>query len=226
MTEDPRQILKEARHAVRRGAHAEALQKYLWFHHHALEHSLALGGVRLSYAIAEWLELGKAYPPALVALESVQAVTLRSLQSGSNNRREFHDFASINERLGRSELTCSVFREIAEHQAEFAKECFLLALPSLIRTQDFAPARRFATSPKERLDSHLAWFAKWLLNERRPSFHDDVLIGLYARRVRELSSVFEGVGEHEEAELLQLKAIEELANPSDRQELRRQLFLR
>ena len=54
----------------------------------------------------------------------------------------------------------------------------------------------------------------------------NVLMGLYARRVRELSSVFEGVGEHEEAELLQSKAIEELANPSDRQELRRQLFLR
>lgn len=100
-----------------------------------------MGGVRLSYAIAEWLELGKAYPPALVALESVQAATLRSLQSGSNNRMEFHDFASINERLGRSELTSSVFREIAERQPEFAKECLLLALPSLIRTQDFALAR-------------------------------------------------------------------------------------
>jgi hypothetical protein len=119
-----------------------------------------------------------------------------------------------------------VFREIAERQAEFAKECLLLALPSLIRTQDFALARRFATSPKERLDSHLAWFAKALLNERRPSLHDDVLIGIYARRVRELSSLFEGVGEHEEAELLKSKAIEELANPSDRQELRRQLLWR
>ena len=54
----------------------------------------------------------------------------------------------------------------------------------------------------------------------------NVLMGLYARRVRELSSVFEGVGEHEEAELLQSKAIEELANPSDRQELRRQLLWR
>lgn len=44
--------------------------------------------------------------------------------------------------------------------------------------------------------------------------------------MRELSSVFEGVGEHEEAELLQSKAIEELANPGDREELRRQLLWR
>jgi hypothetical protein len=226
MTEDPRQILKAARHAARQGAHAEALEKYLWFHRHALDHNLALGGVRLSYAIAEWFELGKVYPPARDALESVQAETLRSLQAGSNDRREFHDFAAINERLGRSELTSSVFREIAERQPEFAKECFRLALRSLIRTRDFALARRFATSPKERLDSHLAWFAKVLLNERRPSLHDDAFIGIYARSVRELSSVFEGVGEHEEAELLQSKAIEELANPSDREELRRQLLWR
>jgi hypothetical protein len=225
MTEDPRQILKEARHAVRRGAHAEALQKYVWFHHHALEHNPGLGGLRLSSAITEWLELGKTYPPALDALESVQALNLRSLRSGSNNRREFHDVAAINERLGRSELTTSVFREIAERQPEFAKECLPVALPSLIRMQDFALARRFATSPKERLDNHLAWFAK-KLNERRSSLHDEEFIGVYARRMRELSSVFEGVGEHEEAELLQSKAIDELANLSDRDELRRQLVWR
>ena len=52
MTEDARQVLRNAREAALRGAHAEALEKYLWFHHHALEHSPALAGVRLSYAIS------------------------------------------------------------------------------------------------------------------------------------------------------------------------------
>ncbi|MDX1982468.1 MAG: hypothetical protein SFV51_19490, partial [Bryobacteraceae bacterium] len=64
MTEDPRQILAGARLDARQGDYAEALQKYLWFHHHALEHDMALSGVRLSYALNEWWELGKAYPPA------------------------------------------------------------------------------------------------------------------------------------------------------------------
>ena len=52
MTDDALQMLRDARQAARRGAHAEALGKYLWFHHHALEHSPALAGVRLSYAIS------------------------------------------------------------------------------------------------------------------------------------------------------------------------------
>ena len=72
MTDDARQVLRDAREEARRGAHAEALEKYLWFYHHALEHSPALSGVRLSYAISEWVELGNAYPPALEALESAK----------------------------------------------------------------------------------------------------------------------------------------------------------
>lgn len=222
MTEDPRQILMEARQAARLGAHAEALQKYLWFHHHALEHDVALTGVRLSYALGEWFELGNAYPPALDALELVQAANSQSLQGDARDRTTFHDFASINDRLGQSGRTSSMFREIAERQPEFAKECWLLALPSLIRTRDFGLARRFATSPLVRLDSHLTSFAK-LLNERQPSREDDLLIGLYARRILELMKVFEGVGEQDEAGRLQAKAIEELTSPNDREELRRQL---
>src|SRR5712691_4761867 len=56
MTDDPLQTLRDARDAARRGAHAEALEKYLWFHHHALEHRPSLTGVRLSYAISEWVQ--------------------------------------------------------------------------------------------------------------------------------------------------------------------------
>src|SRR5262245_1318290 len=121
--DDAGQVLRDARAAARRGAHAEALEKYLWFHHHALDHSPALAGVRLSYAISEWVELGNAYPPALEALESIQSNNLRLLKKGSCEFHLFHDFASINERLGRSELTTSLFAELAQHQPEFAQKC-------------------------------------------------------------------------------------------------------
>jgi hypothetical protein len=40
-----------------------------------LDHDLALAGVRLSYALLEWINLGTAYPPARAALEAVQAAT-------------------------------------------------------------------------------------------------------------------------------------------------------
>jgi hypothetical protein len=225
MTDDPLHILAEAREAARRCAYAEALEKYLWFHQHALEHSSSLTGVRLSYAISEWVELANAYPPAMEALESIQNTNLRFLKEGSCERRQFHDFASINRYLGRFDLTTSLFAELAEHQPEFARACFRSALPALIRTRAFALARRFVSSPKEQLDSYLSEFAT-VLNKRERTADDDVLMGVFATQLRQLLTIFEELGENEEAHVLQGKGIEALTDPLDQEEVRRQLLWR
>lgn len=225
MTDDPLQVLRDARETARRGAHAEALEKYLWFHHHALEHSPSLTGVRLSYAISEWIELANAYPPAMEALELIQSNNLRLLKEGSGERLRFNEFASINRSLGRFELTATLFAELAEYQPEFAQTCFRAALPALVRTRSFALARRFVSSPNEQLDNHLAQFAT-VLNTRRRTDHDDTLIGVFATHLRQLSTIFEELGENEEANLLQSKAIGALTDPLDQEELRRQLVWR
>jgi hypothetical protein len=224
MTDDPRQVLEDAREAARRGAHAEASEKYLWFYHHALEHRPSLTGVRLSYAISEWVELGNAYPPAMEALELIQSNNLRLLKGGSCERLRFHDFASINRYLGRFELTTSLFAELAEHQPEFAQTCFRAALPALIRTRSFVLARRFISSPNGQLDSHLAQLATVLNTRQRTD--DDVLIGVFATHLRRYLSIFEGLGANEDANFYQGKAIEALTDPLDQEEVRRQLLWR
>jgi hypothetical protein len=106
----------------------------------------------------EWVELGNAYRPALEALESIQSNNLRLLHEESCERLRFHEFASINRCLGRFELATSLFAELAEHQPEFAQTCFRAALPALVRTRSFAPARRFVSSPNEQLDNHLIMY--------------------------------------------------------------------
>jgi hypothetical protein len=64
MTEaDPKEILRQARQLVKSEQYAAALEKYIWFHDHALDADRALAGVRLSYAILEWVDLGGLYPP-------------------------------------------------------------------------------------------------------------------------------------------------------------------
>jgi hypothetical protein len=72
---DPNQILNQARADALAGRYEEALAKYLWFHHHALEIRPSLAGVRLSYALQEWRRLGEFYPPAWEALETVRDAT-------------------------------------------------------------------------------------------------------------------------------------------------------
>ena len=219
----PQQVLNEARAAFRRGAHGEALEKYLWFHHNALAHNLALAGVRLSYALAEWIHLGSAYPPARTALESIQNENRRALEEGTLNFSQFNDFAAINKRLGRYELTCSVFAALAQREPEFAKKCFPAAVTALVRAGEFALARPFVDARTGPLDKFLTVYASFLNQRDRSRPWDDALIGVYATRVRLLSRVLEGAGELEEAGLFQAKAIGALEDSRDQDDLRRQL---
>ena len=198
--------MKAARHAFRSGAHADALEKYLWFHHHALEHDRALRGVRLSYAISEWLDLGRVYPPALTALEAVQTESQLALQRGSTEWTTFNDFASVNEALDRFELTSQIFEEIAADRIKFARVCFPCAVKSLIHSGRYTLARSFVPHPKEPLDGRLANLAS-AINEGPPADFHKIVIDLYARELRLMMRIFEGVGEHKEAELFRSKAI-------------------
>jgi hypothetical protein len=60
-TGDP---LDDARRLAADGKFEQALQKRIWLHDHVLETHPNYYGVRLSFALAEWVELGKEYPKA------------------------------------------------------------------------------------------------------------------------------------------------------------------
>src|SRR5213078_5135076 len=87
----PDQRLKQAVAASRAGRYEEALRGYIWFHEHALEHDRAFYGVRLSFALAYWMELALAYPPALAALQAVRDQKIELLRTGRGDREAFHD---------------------------------------------------------------------------------------------------------------------------------------
>jgi hypothetical protein len=102
---NPSDVLREARLLVNSHQYAEALEKYIWFHEHALDADLSFAGVRLSYAISEWVDLGDVYPPALTALKGVRDAKIESLMNGTFDARLFHDVAAINRALGQVERT-------------------------------------------------------------------------------------------------------------------------
>jgi hypothetical protein len=56
--------LDEARTACHSGDFARALDRYVWFFDNCLANDPAYYGVRLSYVLDEWTDLGKKYPPA------------------------------------------------------------------------------------------------------------------------------------------------------------------
>jgi len=67
--ENMQKYLSDTQQMVREGRYQEALERFVWFHDHALEHEpSAMYGVRLSFALSYWKSLGDVYPPAMTAL--------------------------------------------------------------------------------------------------------------------------------------------------------------
>lgn len=77
---------KNAHEAARDGRYEEALREHIWFHDHALAKQPSLYGVRLSYALADWVDFGKVYPPALAALQAVRDAKTVKLQNVDGDR--------------------------------------------------------------------------------------------------------------------------------------------
>src|SRR5262245_51982430 len=115
-----------------KGKYAEALTEYVWFHHHALTEQPSLYGVRLSFALAHWKELGDVYPPALTAVKGVRDDKTHRLTAGELDRELFHDVEAINQYLGANTETAKLFALLDRDAPEFARVCSNLALEALV----------------------------------------------------------------------------------------------
>ncbi len=135
---DPDAILDEARADTRAGRYEDALERHLWFHHHALEYRPSLYGVRLSFALGYWLELAKAYPPALTKLKEVRDDAEKKVIEGKGDvRRLFHDMSSINEELGDDDRTVAAFIQLDKTAPKSARDSYNIAQPALVKAKKY-----------------------------------------------------------------------------------------
>ncbi len=144
---NPQERLQNAFTAAREGRHEEALREYIWFHDHALELEPALYGVRLSFALAYWVELAQEYPAARIALVAIRDRKSQLLLSDQRNRETFRDVASINHYLQDDALTAQVFASLDRADTTFAHQCAEDALPALVDSKRFELARRYMAPP-------------------------------------------------------------------------------
>src|SRR5688572_13955457 len=90
----------KAKRAFKQGKYEEALRHHISFHDNILKTEPAMYGVRLSFALSAWIELGQKYPAALVALKDVRDKKTARLAGGEQSSALFHDVESINQYLG------------------------------------------------------------------------------------------------------------------------------
>jgi hypothetical protein len=129
---NPQAVLDSALSDTRAGLHAQALAKFLWFHHNALRYQSSLYGVRLSFALSYWTELAAVYPPARAAFIRTRDETEAAFRADRSNFERFHDLASLNQYLGEGTRTANLFVDIARIDRALAQQLYSVAEPFLI----------------------------------------------------------------------------------------------
>ena len=204
------EALEQALQYAAQGKFEEALQKHIWYHDHALEINEAHYGVRLSYALSYWIDLGKKYPKALDALKDMRDQKTRRLLGGELDRALFHDVASINYVLGESKATVELFKKLDAAWAEFAASVSDMADEALFTAKEYPLERKYLGDPCSRFDraaSTLYWGFDYAKTSKDPLRSRKAHEIIFSRDVVRLIVVLEQTGDGELARQIQADAL-------------------
>jgi hypothetical protein len=204
-TNDPGVVLSEAVSLMQQGRYAESLQKHLWFHDHALEHNSALAGVRLSFALADWIELAKRYPEAMVALLAVRDRKAKALADGQGSFELFHDVAAINGFLQEEQGIIALFKLLHQTDPKLAKKCYRVAETVLVAHQEYEVCSAYIPDPTARFEEirELRQVKLELADKNptldRPEFREYAEVS-FAQEIQRLIAILVGTNRRQEAE--------------------------
>lgn len=166
---DPQAILRDADQDTSSGKYADALAKLEWFRSHALDIIPALYGVRNSYALQRWADLGNVYPPALEKLrESRDEAVAQVKESGDCARACFHDAAAINRVLREDAATSELFVWLDQNRPAEARQVYDLAQRSLVLAHAFSLCGKYL-QPEATMAKIIAQYRQGLEYESKDS---------------------------------------------------------
>jgi len=221
------EVLERARNARLAGKYEDALRDHLWFHEHALEEDPSLAGVRLSFALRDWIYLAEQFPLARRALQAIRDRDAQRILNGGATLGRFHDVSAINSALGEDRATYELFSQLDTQLPELAKDCADLALPALVAVEDFPMARRYLPDPVARiaaLAKRVNDFAEDLAKRGNTSSAPQLLAFVlnYTKEVRLIVEVFRRLGEDEEVAKTSAAALDSLKSEALRDAVQRE----
>lgn len=120
---NPRDVINEARQAVTDKDYVVALEKYKWFFDNSIKINSSFRGVRLSYCLHEWAELGNEFPVAKQALIKQKEIALKNFLD-TFSYHDFHEYSSIAGYLKNSDEVFQEFLKIRESNPLLAEDIF------------------------------------------------------------------------------------------------------
>jgi serine/threonine protein kinase/uncharacterized membrane protein len=164
---DVNKIWNDAKDLMEQGQYEEALQRHLWYFNHALEYDQGQTGVRLSFALSQWVELGRRYPKAEAALLDIRDRDAQRLASGQGYANLFSDVHSINRYLGQDDATLALFKRMRETDPKLAGECYYYAEDLLLQKGEYQLLLDCLGDPQSRFESARRGFQAQIESQQR-----------------------------------------------------------
>lgn len=143
--------LSIARRLAAEGNFEAALHQHIWLHDNALKDRPSYYGARLSFALADWVELGKKYPPAREALIRIRNEKSERIRNGEFDFGLLHDVTSINEHLRQPEATVALIKDLRSMSPELSGKAYALAHSGLVAANEHALDRELLGDALARL---------------------------------------------------------------------------
>lgn len=180
--------------------YAQALDAYKYYFSESKKES-ALGGVRLSFALSDWAELGKVYLPALDSLIAMSNERKTVLLAGKGNFDIFHEYNSINRYIGRDKETLDTFIAIDKNFPTQAASYYIVAKDIIIAAKRYDLVKRYTDdliyafeSLRFSRESDLK-----MIRKKPDNFLLEHTNSQFEKNVKELIDVANQIGKQEEA---------------------------
>jgi serine/threonine protein kinase/tetratricopeptide (TPR) repeat protein len=158
------EILSQAKELADTGHYEEALQHHIWYHNNAMLYDQGQTGVRLSFALSDWIDLGRKYPKARQALIEIRDRDTEQFSEGRGNFALFMDVHSINNYLGEDTATYSLFKDVELKDKQLAVQCFGVIEPMLVERGEYNLCLGYMGDPQgvfDRLRASREQSQKW-----------------------------------------------------------------
>ena len=216
-TRDMSLYFSDIRELIQAGDYAEALDRHLWFHEHALDYDEAMTGVRLSFALGSWFELGEKYQPAKDALIGTRDRDLEVLKNGGGDERLFYDVLCLNETLGEKDNNIKLFEQIQKSRPDDVKDYWRFIKDTVLEAKRYDIAADFIGEPAADFKEALKFY-----DENQSLYDDPRLEGEQFRAYNENSFVEQSLalidmatalGKNESAKEMRAKAFAVVGDP-------------
>ncbi|MCR9258706.1 MAG: hypothetical protein NXH95_03225 [Pseudomonadaceae bacterium] len=152
-----KESLQSARQHRKAGRYAQALEEYEWFFDNALSQRPSYYGVRLSYCLDEWHDIGKHYEPALHRLDAKRLDCFeRFLDTGDAGL--FHDFEAISKELGDVQGVVDRFQLLDEQHPKLASEAWFFAKQYFINKELWQICSKYLPEPHKECERLISKF--------------------------------------------------------------------